>query len=239
MRFTTRFLGCGDFVENAVIIAGEKISAIDHHVDHVRAVVRRAAHFLKFQSQRHQPGWKGGRDRCDFDAGIPEKFFREANHVRINANRGAGRNLVTRIEWKHRFATKEGDFSGRIFSFKRGQVHHRDRELEPGELGRGFYAALGKGASAFLDHDLIDSPETRSGWRRISLAASDLRTRKCFRSGNFQKGRPILRRTPIHTLKLTANAIMQTFLLFLALANPSPLALMIVGALNLAWLAIW
>ena len=32
---------------------------------------------------------------------------------------------------------------------------------------------------------------------------------------------------------------MQTFLSFLALANPSPCALMIVGALTLGWLAIW
>jgi hypothetical protein len=47
-----------------------------------------------------------------------------------------------------------------------------------------------------------------------------------------------LRRNPILTLKPTAKA-MQTFLLFLAMPEPSPCALMITGVISLGLLAIF
>ena len=89
VRIAACFLGRGDFVEDGVVIAGQKIPAVDHHVDLIRAIVRRASHFLKFQSQRHQSGWKSRRDRSHLHVRASEKFFREAHHVWINANRGA------------------------------------------------------------------------------------------------------------------------------------------------------
>ena len=47
MRVAARFFGRGDFVEDAIVFAGEKNAAIDHHVDFIRAIVRGAAHFLR------------------------------------------------------------------------------------------------------------------------------------------------------------------------------------------------
>ena len=47
MRVAARFFGGGDFVENAIVIAGEKNAAIDHHVDFIGAIAGGAAHFLR------------------------------------------------------------------------------------------------------------------------------------------------------------------------------------------------
>jgi hypothetical protein len=54
----------------------------------------------------------------------------------------------------------------------------------------------------------------------------------------LQEWRPLLRRNPIPTLKPPAKA-MQTFLLFLAMTEPSPRALIITGAISLGLLAIF
>ena len=54
----------------------------------------------------------------------------------------------------------------------------------------------------------------------------------------LQGWRPLLRRNPIPTLKPPAKA-MQTFLLFLAMTEPSPRALIITGGISLGLLAIF
>ena len=118
MRGAAGFLRGGDFVEDAVVISGEELAAVDHHVDFVRAIARGAAHFLEFQFQRHQTGRKCGRDRGDFYAGIAEEAFRGADEIGINADGGAGRHLVARVHRLHRFAAEERDFSRRIFSLR-------------------------------------------------------------------------------------------------------------------------
>jgi energy-coupling factor transporter transmembrane protein EcfT len=48
-----------------------------------------------------------------------------------------------------------------------------------------------------------------------------------------------MRRNPIHTLKLPAKAIMHTSFLLLVISEPSPLTLMITGAISLASLTIF
>ena len=83
--------------------------------------------------------------------------------------------------------------------------------------------------------------------RRISLAASRFETRDRFHESVFEAGReknfvgwrPLSRRNPIHTPKPLAKAIMQTFLLFLALQEPSPGSFLIAGAISLGLLAIF
>ena len=54
----------------------------------------------------------------------------------------------------------------------------------------------------------------------------------------LQVWRPLSRRNPIPILNPPAKA-MQTFLLFLAIAEPSPRALIITGAISLGSLAIF
>jgi len=89
-------------------------------------------------------------------------------------------------------------------------------------------------------HPLIDH-------RRISLGASRFETRNRFhesvleagRGKSFAGWRPLSRCNPIHTPKPPAKAIMQTFLLFLALQEPSPGSFLIAGAVSLGLLAIF
>jgi hypothetical protein len=39
------FLDCGDLVRDALVVAGEKLAAVDHHIDLVRAISNRATDF--------------------------------------------------------------------------------------------------------------------------------------------------------------------------------------------------
>src|SRR2546422_333680 len=102
---------------------------------------------------------------------------------------------------------------------------------------------VGKAGGAFFGHDLI---ENGRGARRIPLEASGFKTRVCFhemalkriKEKVFVRWRPLLRRNPILTQTPPVKA-MQTFLLFLAFSEPSPLALMITGAISLGLLAIF
>jgi len=73
---------------------------------------------------------------------------------------------------------------------------------------------------------------------RIPLEASGFETRDRFQAV-FAEWRPLLCRNPILILKPPANAIMQTLLFFFAMSEPSPLALMITGAISLGLLAIF
>jgi hypothetical protein len=56
---------------------------------------------------------------------------------------------------------------------------------------------------------------------------------------SFVGWRPLSRCNPIHTPKPPAKAIMQTFLLFLALREPSPGTFLIAGTISLGLLAIF
>ena len=53
VRCAARILGCRDLIGDALVISGEELAAIDHHVDLVGAITRGAADFLEFQLQRH------------------------------------------------------------------------------------------------------------------------------------------------------------------------------------------
>jgi hypothetical protein len=83
--------------------------------------------------------------------------------------------------------------------------------------------------------------------QRIALTASCFETRDRLSSVDFEVDpekslggwRPLSRRKPIHILNPPGKAIMQTSLLFLALSDPSPRALMIMGAISLGSLAIF
>ena len=69
MRGPARFLGSGDFIEDALVFARQKTCAIDHHVDFVGPITDGAADFPEFQLCRHQSSGKRRRDGGDFDAG--------------------------------------------------------------------------------------------------------------------------------------------------------------------------
>jgi hypothetical protein len=56
---------------------------------------------------------------------------------------------------------------------------------------------------------------------------------------SFVGWRPLSRRNPIHIPKPRAKANMQTFLLFFALAEPSPGTFLIAGTISLGLLAIF
>jgi hypothetical protein len=78
--------------------------------------------------------------------------------------------------------TEKGDFAGRVFSLQCGEVHHRDGEIEAGELGGGFDATFCEGGGAFFDHDLVNAQD------RPALAQSVVAI--VGRRKRFQKGTP-------------------------------------------------
>ena len=173
MRRAACFLRRGNLIEDTIVITGQKNSAINYHVDLIRAVARCAPYFLQFQSQRHQAGRKRRCDRRHFDARIGEKLFCDSHQGWVNANCRAGRHFVTSLERLHRFAAKKRDFARRVFAFQGRQIHHRDGELKASQFGGRFDAAPGERYSAFFDHDLIDRrkfPSPIRGLLRVNPA---------------------------------------------------------------------
>ena len=63
-----------------------------------------------------------------------EKFPRVFHHVRINANGGARRHVVFRLDGLERLAAEIGDFAGRVFAFERGEVHMLTAIFSPASL---------------------------------------------------------------------------------------------------------
>jgi energy-coupling factor transporter transmembrane protein EcfT len=73
----------------------------------------------------------------------------------------------------------------------------------------------------------------------FTLAALHLQEPRHGRKKIFVEWRPLSRRNPIHTLKPTAKAIMHTFFSHLVISEPTPLTLMIMGAISLGSLTIF
>ena len=145
-----------DFVEGFGVVARQKGVAVDDHINLVCALADRAAHLLEFCAQRILSAGKTGRDRGNVHGGvIAQKTPRVAHHVRIHADCRAGRDLVFRFGRLQRFAAEIGDFAGRIFAFKRGEIHHRSYQFQPGEFGGGFNAAFGERCGPLLGHHLV------------------------------------------------------------------------------------
>ena len=163
MRGPACFPGRGDFVKDALVLARQKTCAIDHHINFVGAITDGTADFPQLQFCRHQSGRKGGRDRGNFYARVFQEIFRDSNEIWIEANGRAARRLVAGIEWLHRFAAEERHFSRSIAAFERGQVHHRNDQLQAFELGRSFDASSGEGGGPFFHHHLIDARHGPAG----------------------------------------------------------------------------
>ena len=94
---------------------------------------------------------------------IAEKQPRGTDEIWVNADRGAARHAVARVDRLHGFAAEVGHFARRVFSLERREVHHRDDQLQPCEFRRRLDAAFGEGSGAFLDHHLIDRSAGLSG----------------------------------------------------------------------------
>ena len=166
MRRAAGFLRGGDFVEHFRVIAGEKGATVNDHVNFIRAIAHGAADFFELRAQRILAAGKTGRDGGDVHGRIvAEKLARVFHHVRINANRGAARHVVFRLDGLERLAAEISDFAGRVFAFERGEIHMRHGHLEAGELGAGLDAALGERRGAFLDHDVVHGGNGGAVWR--------------------------------------------------------------------------
>ena len=112
-----------------------------------------------FKLQKQSAGKAGGHARDVDGRMFAEKFPRITDHLRIDADRAAGRDAVFRVDGLERFAAEVGDFAGRIFAFEGGEIHHGDREFEAGQLGSALDAALGERHGALLDHHLVEGRE--------------------------------------------------------------------------------
>src|SRR5206468_4172404 len=92
VRVPARLLHLDDLVEDLRVTAGQERAAVDHYVDLVRAELDRLAHLGDLHARRALAGWERGRDRGDLDARAGKPLFRRRDEVRIDANRGDGRD---------------------------------------------------------------------------------------------------------------------------------------------------
>ncbi len=156
MRAGAGFPDGGDFVGHARVLASEEGSAVDHHVDLVGALGARHADIVEPDRQRGGAagecrGYGGDLDRRAANAG-----FRGADQAGINADRGAAGSAVARRKRRNGFAAEIGDFSRRVFSLERGEVHHRENNFEALALCARLDAALAERRGALIGHYTVD-----------------------------------------------------------------------------------
>ena len=157
VRFAARLLDRGDLVEHLGELAREEGAAVDHHVDLVGAELDGAPRVGDLHFERHQTCRKAGRDRRDVDPRPGEGAPRDADEVRIDADRGDRRHARVARQRLARLAAHLLDLAGGVFSFERRQVDHRDREVDPGALRLFLDRPLGERRGALLHPDRVDA----------------------------------------------------------------------------------
>ena len=99
----------------------------------MRAIRDRRAHFREACLQRCLPRWERRGDRCHFHPGASDATHRVPHHRGIDAHRGSARDIQALVR-RDRLAAERCDFPRRVFPFERGEIDHRDRELQAEEL---------------------------------------------------------------------------------------------------------
>ena len=156
MGIATSFLDGCDFIEYESVLALQERATRYHHVDFVGALFHSDASFFQLDLSRRHAARKRRCHGSDTDVCVPERAFRSADHRGIDTNGGNMRQIGQRVMEVHRFLAKLADFAGRILSFERRQVDHRQHHMQRFDL-RSFLDAAGlKTGSALGDANLID-----------------------------------------------------------------------------------
>ena len=87
MRPATCFLYLHNFVRHTAIVAPQKITTRNHHIDLIRALTHRITRVFQLHLERVHPAWEGCGDRGDFHRGALESLPRDADHGRIHTDR--------------------------------------------------------------------------------------------------------------------------------------------------------
>ena len=146
----------GDLVLHARVFAGEERAAVDHHVDLVGAVGDRLPHLgeARLAAAPVPTGTRSRRRRCARSCrrGACAACFTIDG---IDADGGDRRNVRVVVR-SHSLPAKRRDLPGRVLALERGEVDHRDRELQTEDLRRLLDAAGREFGDALLDADGVD-----------------------------------------------------------------------------------
>ena len=151
------------------MFARQKRAPVNDHVNFIRAIARRAPDFLEFcalgKLSAGEAGGDGGDPHRRMDA---QKASGMADHLGIDADGGARRHLVFCLDGLERFPAKISHLARGVLAFQRGQIHHGDHHLQPGQFGAGFDAAPRERSRAFLHHHLVHRGRGHAGGAKLA-----------------------------------------------------------------------
>ena len=188
MRRAARLLRGGDLVEHLRVVAREHRAAVDDHVDLVGPELHGAAHVRELHVERRLPARERRGDARHLHGRAGERLLRDrARGSDTRTPRRRARCDGSLVERRERLAAHLPDLAGRVLPLERRQVHHPDRELEPGDLRRLLQRPLAERRRPLLDRDLVDRRGRRIEERirrrpRARPVAGQRRTRELTRA---------------------------------------------------------
>ena len=147
----------GDLVEHLAVVAREHRAAVDDHVDLVGAELHRAPHVVELHGEGRLPARKRRGDARDLHARARERLLRGRDEVRVDADRGDGADRSDRASsGRSAFWHSCRTLPGGVLPFERREVHHRDGELQAGDLRALLDGPLAERGDPLVDGDLVD-----------------------------------------------------------------------------------
>ena len=156
MGIATGFLDGHDLVEYEPIVAGQKRTARDHHVDLGRASVHGHARVVQFHGQRSLAAGKRRRNGGDIDVAALECVFRNTDHGWIDTDRSDVRQARHCVVQVNRFLAELPHLAGCVLTLERCQVDHRQDKFERFDFRGGFDAAALESRNTLVDANFID-----------------------------------------------------------------------------------
>ena len=176
----------GDLLEDLEVAAGQERAPVDDHVDLVGAGLDGVLGVGELDVHRGPAAGERRRDRGDFDAAAAQRVLRGGDHVGVDADRrrgGAGR--VGGVG-AHGLRGERAHLALGVLALERGQVDHRDREVEGVGLGRRLDGPGAERGGALLGADLVDpgqpvqeAPQRRVGPGDVEVTDGSPRRRRC------------------------------------------------------------
>ena len=119
------------------------------------------AHLVQLRLERRLPGRECGRDRCNLDARAFDARDRRGNEVRVDADRGDGRNVGIGGIRPDRLRRQRRDLPWCVLALERREIHHPHRELEREHLGLALDRAFRERGCALFERDRVDGADSR------------------------------------------------------------------------------
>ena len=146
-----------DLVEDLEVAAGEEGAAVDDHVDLVGAGGDGVPGVGELDRQAGPAARERGRDAGDVDAAAAQRLDGDRDHVGVDADRGDLRGGRVGRVGPQRLGAQRADLARGVLPLQRGEVDHRDRQVDRPRLGRGLDRPGAERGGAGLGADLVDA----------------------------------------------------------------------------------